>query len=178
MAHEARFRWFREIIDPAPGDRLLEIGPGSSDSLAVLAEQLDTGFIVGIDRSATAVARAAKRHAALIESGRVRVRQLALEELTAAHAAELAPGGFDKILAVNVNVFWTRDPATELAVLRESLAPGGALHLFYGYGQPGEHTSTAPADPPRNLIDHLTGAGFDVGTVTSGELLGVIATPQ
>ncbi|MBF6343528.1 class I SAM-dependent methyltransferase [Nocardia cyriacigeorgica] len=178
MAHDARFLWFREIIDPAPADRLLEIGPGSSDSLAVLAEPLDTGFIVGIDRSATAVQRAAKRHAALIEAGRVLVRQLALEELTREHAAELAPGGFDKILAVNVNVFWTRDPAAELAVLRESLAPGGALHLFYGYGEPGDRTCTEPAPTPRHLTDHLTGAGFDVGTVTSGELLGVIATPR
>lgn len=92
MAHDARFLWFREIIDPAPAHRLLEIGPGSSDSLAVLAEPLDTGFIVGIDRSATALQRAAKRHAALIASGRVRVRQLALEELTREQVDELAPG--------------------------------------------------------------------------------------
>ncbi|WP_280234828.1 class I SAM-dependent methyltransferase [Nocardia cyriacigeorgica] len=178
MAHDARFLWFRRIIDPAPGDRLLEIGPGSSDSLAVLAESLDTGCIIGIDRSATAVERAAKRHAALIESGRVRVRQLALEELTRERTAELAPAGFDKILAVNVNAFWTRNPTAELAVLREALAPGAALYLFYGYGEPGERTSTAPTTTPRNLIDHLTGAGFDVGTVTSGDLLGVIATPR
>ncbi|NEW38858.1 class I SAM-dependent methyltransferase [Nocardia cyriacigeorgica] len=178
MAHDARFLWFRQIVDPAPGDRLLEIGPGSSDSLAVMAELLDTGFIVGIDRSATAIARAAKRHAALIESGKVRVRNLALEKLTREQATELAPGGFDKILAVNVNAFWTRNPVTELSVLRDCLTPGGAVHLFYGYGEPGPPTSIGPVATPRNLIDHLAGAGFDVETATSGELLGVIATPR
>ncbi|MFE3442348.1 class I SAM-dependent methyltransferase [Nocardia sp. NPDC059180] len=178
MAHDARFQWFRQIVDPAPGDRLLEIGPGSSDSLAVMAETLDTGYIVGIDRSATAVDRAAKRHASLIESGKVRVRKLALEELTRDQATDLAPDGFDKILAVNVNAFWTRNPAIELSVLRDCLTPGGALHLFYGYGEPSTHTSIGPATTPRNLIDHLAGAGFDIETVTSGELLGVIATPR
>ena len=37
---------------------------------------------------------------------------------------------FDKIFAVNVNVFWLK-PEKELAVIRNLLAPGGRLYLFY-----------------------------------------------
>lgn len=180
MARDERFRWFTEIVDPRPDDRILEIGPGSSDSPAHLAARLDTGHIVGVDRSATATARAGKKHAALIAAGRLRLVTAALEELTRERL--LGPdatdsGGFDKILAVNVNLFWTRDATAETRLLRTWLAPGGTLYLFYGYGNPGTSAPVGPRPDPREITEHLTAGGFTVRTVTSGELLGLIAEP-
>lgn len=162
-----------------PDDRVLEIGPGSSDSLGCLAGRLTDGRVVGLDRSAAAIERAAKRHAAHIDSGRLRLVQGELGQVRPQQVlAEIAPAtSFGKILAVNVNVFWTRKPTAELALIEQLLSANGALYLCYGYGEPAAANSTSPKPPPDRLLDHLEEAGFTAATVSSGDLLGVIATP-
>ncbi|KIA66305.1 SAM-dependent methyltransferase [Nocardia vulneris] len=179
MADDRRFGWMVEVMGVRPTDLILEIGPGSSNSLAYLAARATDGRVVGIDRSATAIGRATKTHAALVGSGQVRLVQASLTDLDPARfLAEHACGaaGFDKILAVNVNTFWTKRPVAELALLRRLLAPGGTLCLFYGYGTP-EAESTSPKPPPGKLRDHLADAAFAVRVITAGDLLGVLATP-
>ncbi|WP_306364601.1 trans-aconitate 2-methyltransferase [Nocardia sp. CC227C] len=176
MAGTARFEWIVGIMGIRAEDRILEVGAGSSPSVAYLAAPLTTGRVVAIDRSATAIARSAKKHAALVESGRVRLLQVALEDLRPEDVRENGTG-FDKILAVNVNLFWTRDPTPELATIRELLDPGGALYLMYGYGDPGADTASSPKPLPGRLSEHLRGAGFDIRTRASGDLLGIAATP-
>ena len=37
----------------------------------------------------------------------------------------------NKVFAFNVNLFWVRDVADEIALLHERLLPGGAVYLFY-----------------------------------------------
>ncbi len=102
---------------------MVEVGCGRGVALGLLA---DAGVPVlhGVDRSATAVAAARAR----------------LEDRTVLHHAALADlrldVEFDVVLAVNVNVFWTADPARELAAVRRCLRPGGRLHLVYE--SPGE----------------------------------------
>ncbi len=176
MAGTARFEWIVRIMGIRAEDRILEVGAGSSPSVAYLAEPLTTGQVVAIDRSATAIARSRKKHAALIDSGRVRLLHLALEELRPKDVRD-GGTGFDKVLAVNVNLFWTRDPTPELTLIRELLNPGGALYLVYGYGEPGAGTSSSPKPLPGKLSEHLRGAGFEVRTRASGDLLGIVATP-
>jgi cyclopropane fatty-acyl-phospholipid synthase-like methyltransferase len=181
MAADTRFDWIAETMHVRPDDQILEIGPGSSDSIACLAARLDGGRIVGVERSATAIARAAKRHAALIDCGKVHLLRAGLEKLDRSRVlAEIEPatGGFDKVVAVNVNLFWTKRPTAELALIRQVLAPDGTLYLFYGYGQPGGHTSAGPKPAPGHLIDYLATAGFDGATVSSGDILGVVAKPR
>ncbi|AFT98665.1 methyltransferase [Nocardia brasiliensis] len=178
MADDRRFTWMAEVMGVRPTDLILEIGPGSSKSIAYLAARATDGRVVGIDRSATAIQRASKTHAALIDSGQVRLAQTGLADLDPAQfLAEHACGaaGFDKILAVNVNVFWTKRPLAELALLRRLLAPAGTLHLFYGYGTP-EAESSSPKPAPGKLRDYLADAGFGVHVVTAGDLLGILAT--
>ncbi|MFI6215527.1 class I SAM-dependent methyltransferase [Nocardia brasiliensis] len=180
MADDRRFGWMVDVMGVRPTELILEIGPGSSNSIAYLAARATDGRVVGIDRSATAIRRATKTHAALIDSGQVRLAQASLADLDPArflteHACGTA--GFDKILAVNVNTFWTKRPVTELALLRRLLAPGGMLCLFYGYGAP-ETASTSPKPPPGKLREHLADAGFAVRVVTAGDLLGVLATAE
>lgn len=178
MVDDQRFAWMVDIMDVRPTDRILEIGPGASNSIAYLAAKLDGGLVVGVDRSATAIARAAKRHAALIDTGQLNLEQAELADLDPQRLLDrIGPGaaGFDKVLAVNVNVFWTKRPTAELALIRRLLAPGGTLYLFYGYGTPAAATSPKPA--PGRLNEYLSEAGFAVEIVSSGDLLGVVATP-
>ncbi|MFD0361590.1 class I SAM-dependent methyltransferase [Nocardia sp. GCM10030253] len=181
MAADGRFRWIVETMLVRPDDRILEIGPGSGDSLAYLAERLRNGHVVGVDRSPTAIARAAKRHAAYIDSGRVSLLQAGMEQLRREQLLEeIGPDatGFDIVFAVNVNLFWTKRPTTELALIRDCLAEDGKFYLFYGYGQPDARVSTSPKPTPGHLIDYLTQAAFDVDVVSSGDLLGIVATPR
>ncbi|MGV9821560.1 class I SAM-dependent methyltransferase [Nocardia xishanensis] len=174
---DARFGWFADAMDLRATDRVLEIGPGSSPSLSLLAERVTDGRVVGVERSATAIARAAQRlgipPAAQANSGRVGLVHADLARLLPDQVLD-GIDGFDKILAVNVNVFWTKRPTAELAVVRKLLAPGGGLYLCYGYGDPdGAPTSAKP--PPGRLEERLTEAGFTVRTLASGDLLCVHA---
>jgi protein-L-isoaspartate O-methyltransferase len=46
-----RFEWAVEVIDPAPSQRLLEIGCGQGVAVSLIAPLLSTGSITAIDRS-------------------------------------------------------------------------------------------------------------------------------
>jgi trans-aconitate methyltransferase len=113
------------LLDVAPTDEILEIGAGPGVSVSLVCERLDGGHITAVDRSATAVERAARRNAGHVAAGIAAFRHAAL--------ADLEPGGrrFDKVFAINVNLFWTGPADRELNRIKELLRPGGALHLFY-----------------------------------------------
>lgn len=179
MAVDQRFTWIVRTMDVRPADRVLEIGPGSSESVACLAEQASDGTIVGLERSATAIARARKKHAAQLDSGRVRLVHADLANVDPDRLlGEIGDGtqGFDKILAVNVNLFWTKKPSAELALIRRLLAPGGTLCLYYGYGTPDASEPASPKPTPGKLTEHLAEAGFEVRVISSGDLLGLICS--
>ncbi|MEV0031699.1 class I SAM-dependent methyltransferase [Nocardia sp. NPDC050793] len=199
---DARFGWFADAMELRGTDRVLEIGPGSSPSLALLAERVPDGRVVGVDRSATAIARAARRlggggrgaptdhaepsadhrdaplaaiPAAQANSGRIDLVHADLTRLRPEQVLDdIGIDGFDKILAVNVNVFWTKRPTAEFALLTRLLAPHGGLYLCYGYGDP-DDVSTSPKPSPGRLEEHLAEAGFTIRTLASGDLLCVHA---
>ena len=170
-----RIRWAIDLLAPGPDEHLLEIGCGPGMAVALVSERLAGGRIVAIDRSATAIARATRRNAQHLATGRAVLRAAALEQLTPADL----PGArtrFDKVFAMNVNLFWTRSPARELDLVRTLLAPGAALYLFYGYGsQPG-----APAAPrvPGTLVERLAEGGFTAGTIPGPGVVCVRAIPS
>ncbi|GAB2838503.1 class I SAM-dependent methyltransferase [Streptomyces deserti] len=120
-----RLTWAVEVLDPAPGDRVLEVGCGRGVAVALICARLTTGTVTGVDRSATAVEAARQRNADAVTEGRAVFHALPLE------AADFADDSFDRILAVNVNLFWVRSPDRELAALRRWLAPGGTLCLCW-----------------------------------------------
>ncbi|WDV50930.1 class I SAM-dependent methyltransferase [Streptomyces coeruleorubidus] len=120
-----RLTWAVQVLDPAPGDRVLEIGCGRGVAVALIRDRLVTGTVTGIDRSAKAVEAARRRNSDALATGRAAFHTLALED------ADFAISSFDKILAVNVNLFWTRPADRELAALRRWLAPGGLLCLCW-----------------------------------------------
>jgi trans-aconitate methyltransferase len=119
-----RQRWVVEALAVGPADRLLEIGCGGGTATALVAERLQGGRILAVDRSASAVRRARARNAARISSGSVEVRHLDIV------AAELPDGSFDTMFAVNVSLFWLATPPDLVDRLRRLLAPAGTLHVF------------------------------------------------
>jgi cyclopropane fatty-acyl-phospholipid synthase-like methyltransferase len=105
----ARLSWAVEQVDAPPMDHILEIGCGSGHAVALLHARLPGAIITAIDRSALQVDRARARNAAAIAGGRVRIEQVELADAPAL----LGTGRFRRVLAINVNAFWT-DPAASL----------------------------------------------------------------
>lgn len=160
----ARIAWALSVVGPAPDDRIVELGCGPGVAAALVCERLTTGYLVAVDRSATAVARTAARNAGHVDAGRLSVVRSEVDALV------LPPAGATKVFSVNVNLFWTRVPARELAVLRAILAPGGLLHVLYGNG-PGGVDRVTPT-----VADALRAGGFtDVEVLSSVDGNGVRA---
>lgn len=126
-----RTRWAVTLLDVAEDDHVLEIGCGAGHALALVAERLGRSTVTGIDRSAAMVARASARNAAAIEAGRVRVLHQSLAD--AARAVVTGgdgAGAFPKVLAVNVNAFWTAPAPSLSALARVVLSRGGAWLVY------------------------------------------------
>ncbi|HEX5830093.1 MAG TPA: class I SAM-dependent methyltransferase [Gemmatimonadaceae bacterium] len=159
--------WGVELLAIDPADHLLEIGCGAGAAVSLICERLVNGHVTAIDRSATAVRSACRRNRAHVEAGRATILRLSLEE------ADFGGQRFRKILAVNVNAFWTR-PTPSLARLKALLAPGGAAYLVY---------QAPSASQARRLVDELTRAIPDGGLAVArvlheerfpGPLVGVV----
>jgi len=113
------------MLDVDPGDRLLEIGGGPGVAASLICERLDQGTLLLIDRSATAIERTRRRNPEHIASNHLALETVDLADFEPGHAR------FDKIFAVNVNVFWTTPATEELSRIRRSLDQDGRLFLFY-----------------------------------------------
>jgi protein-L-isoaspartate O-methyltransferase len=111
-------------LEPVARDHVLEIGCGNGMAAAQMQATKAFGFLLAIDRSATAVAAARLRNAAAIAQGRIDVRHYALAELPPAHRR------FDLAFAINVNLFW-RGATRDLIALRRQLASRGRLLLVW-----------------------------------------------
>lgn len=151
-----RLRWAVESLDVRPKDRILEIGGGRGVAAELVCQLLTDGKLVGLDSSASAVKGAEARNAEYVADGRAEFVLGTLE------GAELAAAGpFDKVFAVNVNLFWTRDPAHELDLIRGALKPDGSLRLFY---EPPSAEQVRSLDT--RLTATLTANGFAVESTT------------
>ncbi len=137
----------------------------------LIARRLSGGRLLGIDRSEKAVAAAMARNAAHVAAGRARFLACALEQL------DPTVGSFDKVLAVNVNLFWVRPALRELQLLRDVLRPGGRIVLVYEPPDP-----AAGARLETVLAEHLARAGLSA-SITRQEaerstVLAVCAGPE
>lgn len=72
-------------------------------------------------------------------------------------ALDVDADAFDVAFALNVNIFWTRDPVDELDVLRRALRPSGVLHVLYGVGPAG---TSAARRVVAVVSDALSSNGF------------------
>jgi SAM-dependent methyltransferase len=138
-----RLEWAVRLLDVAPEDEILEIGCGPGVSVSLICEHLAGGQITAIDRSGTAIQRALRRNAEHVAAKKAVFHHL---DLADGDLVRRALGGrrFDKIFAVNVNLFWVRPADAELRLVIELSRPGGVLHLIYE--TPGEGHAAAVAD--------------------------------
>lgn len=148
-----RIGWAVDLLDVQPHDRILEVGCGNGAAVSLIAPRLGTGCVTGIDRSGKAVARATTLNALHIASGRARILQSTLQDLT------LEGEGVTTMFGVNVNGFWLT-PERELPAARRHLVPGGTLLLVLeapSAERAREFIATMPA--------HLENHGF--GTISA-----------
>ncbi|MEU3619088.1 hypothetical protein ABZ725_43310 [Streptomyces sp. NPDC006872] len=134
-------------LDVRPDDRLLEIGCGGGVVVALICPLLTTGVIAAVDRSATA--RAVRRNEAAVTEGRAVIATTAFTE-PGLRATGLTARRYDKIFAINVNLFWTGPATAELALAAKLLISSGSLYAFY--------------DPPPGRLDEVaakTTAAFE-----------------
>ncbi len=144
----SRIAWAVAGLDIAVGDRMLEIGCGRGVAARLICEA--GAGLTALDRSATAIEAAIARNADFVATGQARFLAASIE--TAALGAEAR---FDRVLAVNVNLFWL-DAMAGLEAVRRLLAPAGRLHLVYDPPSP-DRVETIAAKLTRNLA----AAGFD-----------------
>lgn len=121
--HE-RFTWSVSQLDVQSTDQILEIGCGHGIAVALICDKLMEGGITAIDRSAKMIAVAKCRNAAYVASDRAAFHTIALKD------ADFDAALFNKIFAINVNVFW-QNPHQELIGIRQLLREDGRLFLCY-----------------------------------------------
>ncbi|WP_269932007.1 SAM-dependent methyltransferase [Aminobacter sp. HY435] len=170
MAIPERIVWAIDHLAVRPGDRLLEIGCGRGVAVAGITPLLIDGHITGLDRSDSAISAAEERNRAAIAAGKAALVQGAFADWKRAGSA------FDKVFAINVNLFWL-EAMRELAVLKPLLAPGGRLFLFF------EPPTAGQVETIRRAVEvRLKAAGYVVEEVMTGPapsppLVGIVARP-
>ena len=120
----------RAVVDALPlreGMRVLEVGCGPGAAAREVARRVgSSGHVLGIDRSATAIARAVAGSPTEIRAGVLSFRRAAAEDF----ALEQDEARFDLAFAVRVGALDGRHPDAgrlALARIRAALAPGGRL---------------------------------------------------
>lgn len=109
-----------ELLRPASGERICEIGFGPGRTLALLAA---TGAeVIGIEVSRQMMATAARRNAEPIATGHMTLHHG--DGIT----LPLPTDSLDAVLSVHNFYFWS-DPSATLADIARTLRPGGRLVL-------------------------------------------------
>jgi arsenite methyltransferase len=113
-----------EALALQPDDRVLEVGFGPGDLIALVEPLVLAGFVAGVDFSPEMVALCERRFAKLIRAGRIEVRCARAEDLPYEN------GRFTKACTVNTIYFWP-DPAVPLREFHRVLADGGRLVVSF-----------------------------------------------
>lgn len=151
-----RLAWAMTTMDLAPAEHVLEIGCGRGVAASLVCERLTSGRLVAIDRSVPMVKLAQRRNLDSVEAGKAVFLAAPL------NAADLDGERFDKVFAVNVNLFWVRSSVKELELVRRSLKRDGAMYLFYE--PPRAARAIAIAE---RVTAFLTEQGFATTTLTT-----------
>ena len=133
MSLSVRLEAIVDSLPLRPDSRVLEIGCGPGPAARAVAERLAAGYILAIDRSATAIAQARTAAAEQITSGRMGVRQVAVEDFV----LETGEEPYDLVFAIRVGAVDGRHPdAGEQALRRIALATTAEARLFVDGGDP------------------------------------------
>lgn len=153
-----RIAWAVETLDVQPGDRILEIGCGHGVAATLVADRLETGCLLGIDRSAKMIAMAERRNRHSIALGRAAFRESTFEDLP------VGSERFDTIFAINVALF-SDASHPGLPVVRRLLDQGGRLSIFFQPPDPGQVEPNI-----QRFTRSLEAAGFAVDRTMIGDI--------
>ena len=117
------YRRAAALLDPAPGDSILEIGFGTGGLAARLAPRLGPGQLAGVDPSPLMVSQARRRLERLGLPVRIDLRQGTDADL------DWPALSFSHVAALHSFQFW-KAPERTLPRLWELLQPGGRLLLI------------------------------------------------
>lgn len=124
----------------------------------MISDKLVDGTITAIDQSSKMIEAARKKNAKHMDSGKALFQCASLLDF------ESDRRRYNKIFAVNVNVFWM-EAKKELERIRQLLLPEGKLYLF---NQPPSSAKIAyiAERTQQQLMEH----GFDVAEILGQEL--------
>lgn len=130
-APSKRIADFVAALPLRPGMRVLEIGCGPGVAARLVLARIGKGYVLGIDRSARAIALARAGSRAELASGLLDFRLAAVETFV----REAAERPFHLAFAMRVGSLDGRHPeaaAAALAALRAALVPNGRLFIDGG----------------------------------------------
>ena len=146
---------------------MLEIGCGAGHALNLIGARLTTGTVTGLDRSETQLAKARRRNADAIASGRMLLIHDALERATLRRR-------YDRVLGINVNAFWTT-PGRSIPSLARALALNGLLWLVYEPPSPSKFRQLAASLPTQLAAKQLVVRSVLTERIARTHLLGICA---
>ncbi len=141
------------LLDIRADDEVLEVGFGPGLAIERAAELASRGRVVGIDHSELMLREARRRNAKGIGAGRVELLLGSAERLPDFSTR------FDKVLAVNVYMFWD-DPVAVLRALRGAMKPGGTISLTLQPRRRGA-TDEDAREAAERMGSSLRSAGFE-----------------
>ena len=117
-------------------DVVLDVGCGGGRTIGKLAAAASKGRVYGVDYSPASVAASTRNNRRLVEQGRVRVQQAAVQSLP------FEANTFDLATAVETH-FWWGDVMGGMREVFRVLKPGGRLALVVEFYRGGKHDSYA-----------------------------------
>jgi cyclopropane fatty-acyl-phospholipid synthase-like methyltransferase len=155
-----------ELLDVQPEDHILEIGCGRGVAAELICQRLNGGRLLALDRSGNAIAAASERNAKSVAKGEAQFVTASVGDID-----PIALGKFDKVFAVNLNVFWTHPAQRELRLISKLIGPGGKVLLCYVPPGTEKLESLRVA-----LVEHPEAGGYRViDTSTGSKLLAITA---
>ena len=132
--HRAINAWMIRLLNPAPRDRVLEIGFGSGFALNKISQLLSEGFVAGVTSSEEFARYARVRNRAALQAARMDLK------VATARALPYQDECFDKAFTID-SINACLDPTFDLIEINRVLRKGGFLavawdpsHLDSAYG--------------------------------------------
>ncbi len=110
------------MLDPRPGERILEIGFGGGGGLSLLHARCPEVRLAGAEISTTMLAGARRRFRAALDAGTLELREASVERLP------WPDDSFDAAFTINTIYFWP-DAMAGLREIHRVLRPSGRLIL-------------------------------------------------
>lgn len=121
------------LLDPEPGENILDVGSGNGLALRHIATLIGDGLVVGVDHSPVMCRRAFRNNIQAIRDGRVRVERGESDNLP------FDTGFFDAAVCVHTLYFWN-PPEPHLLDIARVIRPGGRFVLAF---RPGSDPATS-----------------------------------